>query len=65
MEVRCDEDEKLEEISERRRVEGGSLQTELMQKVPWMVVHERMSQDKKGRNERFRRKEKVKERKVH
>ena len=34
MEVQWAEDEKLEEILERRRREGNSLQAEVMQKVP-------------------------------
>ena len=40
------EDEKLEEILERRRMEGSSLQADVTQKVPELVVHERMSQSK-------------------
>ena len=56
MEEQRDEDEKLEEILERRRVDGGSLQAEVMQKVLELVVHERMSNVQKG--ERVRRKEK-------
>ena len=41
------EDEKLEEILERRMIEGrSSLQAEVMQQVPELVVHERMSQGK-------------------
>ena len=39
-----DVDEKSEELLERRRMEGSSLQVEVMQKVPELVVHERMSQ---------------------
>ena len=39
-----DEEQKLEEILERRRMEGSSLKLEVMQKVPALVVHERMSQ---------------------
>ena len=38
-----DEDEKLEEFLERRRMEGSSLQVEVMKNVPELVVHERMS----------------------
>ena len=34
---------------ERRRMERSSLQAEVMQKVPELVVHERMSQGKKAR----------------
>ena len=47
MEVQWSEDEKLEEILERRRMEGGSLQAEVMHKVPELVVHARMPQGKK------------------
>ena len=47
MEVLWDEDEKLEEILERRRMEGSSLQVEVMQQVPELVVNERMSQGEK------------------
>ena len=39
-----DEEEKLEEVLGRRRMEGSFLQVEVMQKVPEIVVHERMSQ---------------------
>ena len=41
------EDEKLEDALERRRMEGNSLHADVMQKVPELVVHERMSQGKK------------------
>ena len=51
MELQWVQDEKLEEILERRRVEGVSLQAEVLQKVlelvPELVVHERMSQGDK------------------
>ena len=47
MEVQWDEDEKLKVILERRRVEGGSLHADDIQKVLELVVHQRMSQDKK------------------
>ena len=43
MEVQWAEDEKLEEILERRRREGSSLKAEVMQKVLELVVHERMN----------------------
>ena len=43
MGMQWDEDEKLEETFERRRMEGSSVQVEVMQKVPELVVHERMS----------------------
>ena len=47
MEVQWAEDEKLEETLERRRMEGSSLQVEVMQKVPELVVHERMYKGEK------------------
>ena len=40
------EDGKMEESLERIRIGGSSLQAEVMQKVPELVVHERMSQIK-------------------
>ena len=54
MAAQWDEEEKLEEILERRKMEGSSLKVEVLQKVPELVVHERMSQGKgvKGRNEK-------------
>ena len=47
---------KLEEIVERRRMEGSSLHLEVTQKVPELVVHERMSHGKgvKGPTEKNR-----------
>ena len=45
MEKQWAEDEKLEEILERRRMEGNSLQLEVMQEVPEVVVHERATKD--------------------
>ena len=44
MEMQWAEDEKLEEILERRRAEGGSLQAEVLQEVSELVVHEPVSQ---------------------
>ena len=41
-----DEEQKLEEIVARRRMEGSSLQLEVMQKVLELVVQESMSQGK-------------------
>ena len=38
--ARWDEEQKLEEILERRRVEGSSLQQEVIENVPDLVVHE-------------------------
>ena len=35
-----------EEIFKRRRMEGSSLRLEVMQKVPELVVHERITQAK-------------------
>ena len=46
MEEQWDENEKLEEILERGRVDGGSSQAETMQKVPDLAAHERMTQKK-------------------
>ena len=56
MEVQWAEGEKLEEILERRRMEGGSLQAEVMQKVLELVVHERMSQGKEVRGTKEKKK---------
>ena len=39
-EVHWDEDEKLEKILERKRMERSFLQAEVMQKVPELVIHE-------------------------
>ena len=50
MEVHWAEDEKLEEILEQRRREGSSLKAEVMQKVPELVLHERMSQGGQARD---------------
>ena len=55
MEAQWAKDEKLEEILERR-TEGSSLQAEVMQKVLELVVHERMSQVKKRKAQKKRRK---------
>ena len=46
MEVQWAQDEKVEEILERRRREGSSLQA-VVQKIRELVVHERMSQGRK------------------
>ena len=46
----------MEESLERRRMEGSSLQADLMQKVPELVVHERMSQVEKARGKKERKK---------
>ena len=43
MEVQWSEDEKLEKSLDRTRMEGSSLQAEVMQKVLESVAHERMS----------------------
>ena len=47
MEMHWAEDEKLEEILERRRAEGVSLQAEVLQKVPG--VHARGTKEKKDK----------------
>ena len=49
MERQRDEDGKLEETLEQRRMEGSSLQVEVMRKVQELVVHERMSQGEKAK----------------
>ena len=43
-ELQWAEDEKLEEILEQRKREGSSLKADVMQKVPELVVHERMAE---------------------
>ena len=55
MEVQCAEDEKLEEIQERRRREGSSLKADVMQRVPELVEHEQMYQGKKSEKQKKRR----------
>ena len=52
MEVHWDEEQRLEEILERRRMEGSPLQLEVMQKVPELVVQERMSQGEGSKREK-------------
>ena len=47
MEMQWVEDVKLEEVLERRGAEGVPMQAEVLQKVPELVVDERMSQGKK------------------
>ena len=49
MEGQWTEDEKLEEFLERRKREGSSLKAEIMQKVPGLAVHGRMSQGEQAR----------------
>ena len=58
MAAQWDEEQKLEEILERRSIGGDSLKLEVMQKVSEPVVHERMSQGKgvKGRKEKKKKK---------
>ena len=45
MKEQWDEDDTLEDVFEPRRVDGGSLQADAMQKVLDLIAHERMSQD--------------------
>ena len=54
MAAQWDEEQKLDEIVERRRIKGSSLKLEVMQKGPELVVQERRSQGKwvKGRKEK-------------
>ena len=58
MAAQCDEEQKWEEILERRRMERNSLQLEVMQKVPELVVQEPPTKGKKGRAQKKRRKRK-------
>ena len=44
MAAEWDEKQQLEDILERRRMEGSSEQLEVMQHVPELFVHERLSQ---------------------
>ena len=46
MAAQWEEERKLEEIVERRRIEGDSLKLEVMRKAPKLVLHARMSQGK-------------------
>ena len=55
MAAQREEEQELEEIMERRRMEGSSLQLNVMQQVSELVANERMSQ---GNGEGFQRKEK-------
>ena len=52
MAAQWEEEQRLEEIVERRRSEGSSVKVEVMHKVPELVVHEGMSHGKgvKGPN---------------
>ena len=43
MAAQWDEEQKLEKILARRRMERSSLQAEVIQKAPELVVHERRS----------------------
>ena len=52
MAVQWDEEQQLEEILERRRMEGNSLQLEVTQKLPELVVHERMTRMVYSRNKK-------------
>ena len=54
MEVQRDEDDKLEETL-ARRMEGASLQVVVMQKVPELVIHERVSKGEKVKCTKARR----------
>ena len=46
MVAQWEEDPKFEDILERGRMEGSSVQLEVMPKVPEIVVHERVPQGK-------------------
>ena len=53
-----DEEQKLEEILERKRMERNSLQLEVVQKVPELVVQERLTQGKEVRDTKGKKNEK-------
>ena len=57
MVAQWEEEQKLEEIVERRRTEGSSFKLEVMQKVLELAVHERMSQGKGVNGSKRRRRE--------
>ena len=59
MEVQWAEDEKLEEILERRSREGSCLKADVMKKVLELVAHERVSQGEKARGTKEEKKVKV------
>ena len=46
----CEEEQHLDDWIERRRMEGSSLKSDVMQKVPELVVNKRMSQGKNGKD---------------
>ena len=53
MGMQLEEDEKLEEIVERRRMEGRPLQVEVMQKVPELLVRRSEVHKTKEESERM------------
>ena len=56
MAAQWEEEQTLEEIMERRRMEGSSLNLDTMQKVLEFVVNERMSQGKRVKSLKVKRK---------
>ena len=51
-----EEEQHLEDIVERRRMEGSSLKLDVIQKVPELVVNERMSQGERVKNQSVKKK---------
>ena len=56
MAEQCEEEQHLEEIVERRRMEGSSLKLDVIQKVLELVVNERVSQGERVENPREKKK---------
>ena len=51
-----EEEQQLEDMVERRRMEGSSLKSDLIQKVSELVVNERMSQGERLKNPKVNKK---------
>ena len=51
-----EDEQHLDDLIERRRIEGSSLKLDVMQKVPELVVNKRMSQGEKGRDTKEKKK---------
>ena len=45
-----EEEQHVDDLIERRRMEGSSLKLDVMQQVPELVVNKRMSQGAKGKD---------------
>ena len=51
-----EEERRLEDIVERRRMEGSSFKLDVMRRVPELVVNERMSQGERVKNPKVKKK---------